>query len=63
MEEVKHYQMEQKYKIIFEQVGSAKGTMGFKVEANGDNIDLIKIDVTTLLEFARSKAPPPPLDK
>ena len=35
-EEVKHYQVEQRYKVIFER-GATKGVDGFKVEANGDN--------------------------
>jgi len=62
MEKVEHYQMEQKYEIVFEQA-AVKGTMGFKVKANGDTKDLVKIDADDLLEFARSKAPSPPLDK
>ena len=57
MEETKIYHIDGKYRIVFEQAASTKGILGFKVEANGDNITLVETDADTLLEYARSKAP------
>ena len=57
MEETKIYHIDGKYRIQFEQSASTKGVIGFKVEANGDNLDLVKIDAEVMLEWAKSKAP------
>ena len=51
------YHMEQRYRVVFEQAASTKGVTGFKVEANGDNLDLVKIDAEGLLEYAKAHAP------
>lgn len=40
-EEVKHYQVNGKYKIQFER-GAVKGVDGFKVEVNSDNLEEAK---------------------
>jgi len=57
MEEVYNYQVDRKYRITFEQAASTKGTIGFKVEANGDNLDIVKSDANLMLEWAKEKAP------
>ncbi len=36
MEEIKHYQVNGKYRVVFER-SAVKGIDGFKVEANGDD--------------------------
>ncbi len=53
MEEVKHYQINGKYRIMFERAASTKGVDGFKVEANGDDIELVKIDAQILYQEAQ----------
>jgi len=57
MEEVKHYQVNGKYRIVFEQAASTKGVLGFKVEANNDDLVMAKVDAIELLDFARAHAP------
>lgn len=51
------YHMEQRYRVVFEQAASTKGVTGFKVEANGDNIAIVKVQATELLDFAKAQAP------
>jgi hypothetical protein len=36
-QEIRHYQINQRYKIQFE-VGAVKGVTGWKIEANGDDM-------------------------
>jgi len=57
MEEIKIYHIDGKYRIQFEQAASTKGVIGFKIEANGDNIEVVKLEVEGLLEWAKAKAP------
>lgn len=61
MEEVKHYQVNQRYRFVLEQAASTKGTLGIKCEANGDDLDIalneVKIAFTNLAAFALSNAP------
>ena len=40
-EEVKHYQVNQKYRVKFEKAAGVKTGDGFAVEANGDDLDII----------------------
>jgi hypothetical protein len=58
LQEVKHYQINQRYKIQFE-VGATKGVIGWKVEANGDDLDALKIDTLMLKGFAEQNTIPP----
>jgi len=46
-EEVKHYQVNGKYKVQFER-GATKGVIGYKVEANGDSLEDTFKDAETL---------------
>jgi len=56
-EEVKHITLNGKYRIVFEQAASTKGTLGFKVEANGDDLNQVELDAQVLLSWAKTKAP------
>ncbi len=47
-EEVKHYQVNGKYRIVIERAASTKGTLGYKVEANGDDYDSVIGDIAIL---------------
>ncbi len=44
-----------KYKVQFEQAAT-KGVLGFKVEANSDDIEKCKSDSTELLAYALKRA-------
>jgi hypothetical protein len=52
MEEVKHYQVNGKYRIVIERAASTKGVDGFKVEANGDDLDQVTKDADKLMQRA-----------
>lgn len=55
-EEITHITINGKYRIVFEEAASAtKGRLGFKVEANSDNIDEVKVYAENLLKFAQEK--------
>ena len=56
MEEVKHYSINRKYRVVFEQ-SAVKGILGFKVEANSDSIEEARKDAEDLLKWAQEKAP------
>ncbi len=47
-EEVKHIQVNQRYRIVIERAASTKGVDGFKVEANGDDMTLVEADALIL---------------
>jgi hypothetical protein len=51
---VEHYQINQRYKIQFDRT-STKGIDGYKIEANGDNIETVQNDAEILKTFAESK--------
>ena len=57
VEEIKHYQINGKYRIVFEQAASTKGVLGFKVEVNGDDKAMIEGEAIELLDFAKAHAP------
>ncbi len=50
METVTHINQGQKYRIVIERAASTKGEDGFKVEANGDEISLVTLDVRSLYD-------------
>ena len=52
MEEVKHYQVNGKYRMQFER-SAVKGQDGFKVEANGD--DMASVESEALLLYLKAK--------
>ncbi len=51
VEEVKHYQIGTKYKMQLER-SAVKGIDGFKVEANGDELEDVKIEAQKLYVYA-----------
>jgi hypothetical protein len=55
IQEVKHYQINQRYKIQFE-VGATKGVIGWKIEANGDSLGDVELDAKLLKEYAEKVA-------
>jgi len=51
-EEIKHYQVNGKYRVVFER-SAVKGIDGFKVEANGDDTASVLNDAQTLYGYAK----------
>ncbi len=45
---VNHYQVNGRYRIVVERAASTKGVLGYKVEANGDDIKTILEDIEIL---------------
>ena len=52
-DEVKHYQINGRYRMVIERAASTKGVDGFKIEANGDDIELVRIDASMLYDKAK----------
>jgi len=57
MEETKIYHIDGKYRVVFEQAASTKGVIGFKVEANSDNLQEALQQSEMMLDWAKQKAP------
>ena len=51
---VNHIQVGTKYRIVIERAASTKGVDGFKVEANGDDIQQVETDITRLYDSAQA---------
>ena len=51
-EEIRHYQVNQRYRVVIERAASTKGVDGFKVEANGDELDIVEQDAKILFNWA-----------
>jgi len=62
-EEVRHITENGKYRIVFEQAASTKGTIGFKVEVNGDIKEDVEAEATELLSYAKAHAPMQPIEE
>jgi hypothetical protein len=58
MEIVNNYQIDRKYTVKFSRAAGVKTGDGFEVEANGDNIDIVKVDAETLYTYACNKTIP-----
>jgi len=56
-QEVKNYQKNGRYRVVFEQAASTKGIIGFKVEANSDNLQEALQQSEMMLDWAKGKAP------
>ena len=52
-EEVKHIQVNQRYRMVIERAASTKGVDGFKIEANGDDLATVEADANLLYEKAK----------
>ena len=48
---VTHIAQNQRYRLVIER-SAVRGIDGFKVEANGDDIDAVEKDANTLYQFA-----------
>ncbi len=55
MEEVKHYQVNGKYRIVIERAASTKGVDGFKIEVNNDDLNLALDESNTLYEAMKTR--------
>lgn len=55
-EEIKHCNVEQRYRIVIERAASTKGTLGYKIEANGDDLRQVGGDAEALKSRAESIA-------
>jgi len=62
-QEVRHYQVEQKYRVVVERAASTKGVLGYKIEANGDNLAMVLADIITIKNEVETIAPVPVTDK
>ncbi len=51
MEEVKHYQVNGKYKLQLER-SAVKGVDGFKCEVNGDSLEEVQAEAQKLYDYA-----------
>ncbi len=54
-QEVQHITVNGKYRVVFEKAASANKIDGFKVEANGDDIQQVMIDAHNLYDDAMRK--------
>ncbi len=63
MDIVNNYQIDRKYTVKFSRAAGVKTGDGFEVEANGDNIDLVKVDAETLYNYACIKTIPKEITK
>ena len=52
-ETIEHRNIGQKYRIVIERAASTKGVDGFKVEANGDDIQQVEVDIDRLYTNAQ----------
>mgnify|MGYP001558680117 CR=1 FL=1 len=57
LEETTIHHVNGKFRIVFER-SAVKGVDGFKVEANGDQLDLVKLDAETLYQYAQKITKP-----
>ena len=60
-QQVTHTYLNSKYRIVFEQA-AVKGVLGFKVEANGDDLTMTKAEAIELLKYAQAHAPAPAVE-
>lgn len=51
-EEVRHITVNGKYRVQFEKAASANKIDGFKVEANGDELNQVELDAQALYTWA-----------
>ena len=60
---VMHITQNSRYRIVIERAASTKGTLGYKVEVNGDVLSQVKLDVQVLKQDAEIIAGLPILEK
>jgi len=52
VEQIEHRNIGQKYRVVIER-SAVKGIDGFKVEANSDDMDMVKLEAQTLYDHAK----------
>jgi len=57
-EKTEVYHINSKYRIVFEKAAGVKTGDGFKVEANGDDIDGVEKDAKALYDYATEATRP-----
>ena len=57
IQKVEHYQINQKYRIKIERAASTKGVLGYTVEANGDNIAEVLLQIGMLKDHVENMTP------
>ena len=63
-QQVIHSFLNSRYRIVIERAASTKGTLGYKIEANNDNITLLALDIETLKALAdRQAGLPAPIEE
>ncbi len=55
-QQVTHTYLNSRYRVVFER-GATKGIIGYKVEANGDDINQTFMDAKKLMEAAEQATP------
>ena len=55
---VTHITQNGRYRLVLERAASTKGVDGFKIEANGDDIDCVRKDALTLFQIAQGITAP-----
>lgn len=58
MEEIRNYQVDRKYRVTFEKAAGVKTGDGFKVEANGDDMQMVITQAQALYEQAKALTKP-----
>ncbi len=56
---INHYQVNGKYRVYIERAASTKGVLGYKVEANGDDILGVIRDIKELKQQVETMTPMP----
>ncbi len=51
-----HITQNGKYRIVIERAASTKGTLGYKIEANNDDLSLLAVDIESLKAEAEKVA-------
>ena len=60
-EEVRHYQIGTKYRVVIEQAASTKGILGWKVEVNSDSKSEVIGDAHWLMAEVQKLTPSMPI--
>lgn len=58
-QQVIHSTINGKYRVVIEQAASTKGVLGYKIEANGDDMTSVMDDITKLHEEVTKICPVP----
>ncbi len=62
-QQVIHQTINGEYRIVIEQAASTKGVLGYKIEANGDDMNLVLSEIQQLQDAVKKICPVPILEK